>query len=142
MTAPTPRTTLRRLPERGHHDRATVDAILDEALVCHLGLVDPEGRPFVIPTIHARAGDHLYVHGSPASRALRSEDVCFVALVDTGNLTPDPDDQLSEECIDLGWNLEFRLIRREGASAAGGTSVSATCELSQQPTVDCPNLPN
>ena len=83
----TPRTTLRRLPDRGHHDRATVDAILDEALVCHLGLVDPEGRPFVIPTIHARAGDHLYVHGSPASRTLRAAgadvDACVtVTLVD------------------------------------------------------------
>ena len=85
--APTDRTTLRRLPERGHHDRATVDAILDEALVCHLGLVDPEGRPFVIPTIHARVGDHLYVHGSPASRTLRAAagdvDACVtVTLVD------------------------------------------------------------
>jgi nitroimidazol reductase NimA-like FMN-containing flavoprotein (pyridoxamine 5'-phosphate oxidase superfamily) len=85
--APTARTTLRRLPDRGHHDRATIDAILDEALVCHLGLVDPEGRPFVIPTIHARDGDHLYVHGSPASRALRTGargfEVCVTAtLVD------------------------------------------------------------
>jgi uncharacterized protein len=85
--APTERTTLRRLPDRGHHDRATVDAILDEALMCHLGLVDPQGRPFVIPTIHARAGDHLYVHGSPASRTLRAAagdvDACVtVTLVD------------------------------------------------------------
>jgi uncharacterized protein len=85
--APTERTALRRLPDRGHHDRATVDAILDEALVCHLGLVDLQGRPFVIPTIHARAGDHLYVHGSPASRTLRAAagdvDACVtVTLVD------------------------------------------------------------
>ena len=70
----TERTTLKRLPDRGHHDRATIDAILDEALICHLGLVDGEGRPFVIPTIHARVGDQLYVHGSPASRALRTAD--------------------------------------------------------------------
>jgi nitroimidazol reductase NimA-like FMN-containing flavoprotein (pyridoxamine 5'-phosphate oxidase superfamily) len=70
----TERTTLRRAPERGRHDRDTIDAILDEAYICHLGLVDPDGRPFVIPTIHARDGDHLYVHGSPASRALRTGD--------------------------------------------------------------------
>jgi hypothetical protein len=69
---PTDRTTLRRLPERGRHDRDTIDGILDEAYLCHLGLVDPEGRPFVIPTIHARVGDDVYVHGSPASRALRT----------------------------------------------------------------------
>jgi nitroimidazol reductase NimA-like FMN-containing flavoprotein (pyridoxamine 5'-phosphate oxidase superfamily) len=87
-SAPSARTTLRRLPERGRYDRATVDAVLDEALICHLGLVDADGRPFVVPTIHARVGDHLYVHGSPASRALRAAgldeaEACVVAtLVD------------------------------------------------------------
>ena len=79
---PSERTTLRRLPERGRHDRDTIDAILDEALICHLALVDPDGRPFVIPTIHARKGDHVYVHGSPASRTLRaaSRIDCSVAV--------------------------------------------------------------
>lgn len=86
--SPTDRTTLRRLPERGSHDPTTIHAILDEALVCHLGLVDPEGRPFVVPTIHARVDDHLFLHGSPANRALRAAgrdgvDACVaVTLVD------------------------------------------------------------
>ncbi len=71
-TPPSARTTVRRLPERGHYDPDTIEAILDEALICHLGLVDPDGRPFVVPTIHARVGNQLYVHGSPASRALRT----------------------------------------------------------------------
>ncbi len=83
---PTPRTTAQRLPARGRHDRATIDAILDEALVCHLGFVQ-EGQPFVIPTIHARAGDTVFVHGSAASRMLRALDAgvpaCLsVTLVD------------------------------------------------------------
>jgi uncharacterized protein len=83
---PTPRTTLRRLPARGHFDRATVNAILDEALVCHVGFVS-EGQPFVIPTIHARAGDQVFVHGSAASRMLKTLEggvsVCLTAtLVD------------------------------------------------------------
>jgi len=88
VTVKTERTTLKRLPERGSHDRATIDAILDEALVCHLGVVDGEGRPFVVPTIHARDGDRLYLHGSPASRALPTArdggvEVCVTAtLVD------------------------------------------------------------
>jgi uncharacterized protein len=69
--APTPRTTLKRLPDRGSFDRAVVDSILDEALYCHLGFV-VEGQPYVIPTIHARVEDHVYVHGSAASRMLRS----------------------------------------------------------------------
>jgi nitroimidazol reductase NimA-like FMN-containing flavoprotein (pyridoxamine 5'-phosphate oxidase superfamily) len=56
------RTRLKRHPERGAHDRAAIDGIVDEALHC---------QPFVIPTIHARDGDVLYVHGSAASRMLR-----------------------------------------------------------------------
>lgn len=67
---PSPRTTVKRIPEVAAYDRETVYAILDEALVCHLGFVD-DGQPFVIPTLHARIGDELYVHGSAASRALK-----------------------------------------------------------------------
>ena len=66
---PTERTTLTRKPERGTHEREVVHQILDEALHCHLGFVH-EGHPFVIPTIHARHGETLYLHGSPVSRAL------------------------------------------------------------------------
>lgn len=61
---------MRRLPERGAYDRTAIDAVLDAALVCHLGFVS-DGQPFVIPTLHARIGDELYVHGSSASRAVR-----------------------------------------------------------------------
>jgi nitroimidazol reductase NimA-like FMN-containing flavoprotein (pyridoxamine 5'-phosphate oxidase superfamily) len=68
---PSDRTRVRRHPERGAYDRATVDAILDEALLCHLAWVTDEGHPRVIPTIHVRIGDLLYVHGSAASRTLR-----------------------------------------------------------------------
>jgi nitroimidazol reductase NimA-like FMN-containing flavoprotein (pyridoxamine 5'-phosphate oxidase superfamily) len=83
---PTLDTTVKRHPERGAYDRAIIDAILDEALICHLGFV-VDGRPFVIPTIHAREGDTLYVHGSPGSRMLRTAkdgvDICVtVTLVD------------------------------------------------------------
>lgn len=68
--APSDRVRVRRLPARGAYDRATIDAILDEAPICHLGLVE-DGQPFVIPTIHARADDVVYLHGSSASRAMR-----------------------------------------------------------------------
>ncbi len=63
---------LRRKRERGAHDRATIDAILDEALIAHVGIADELGQPFVIPTLHARDGDLVYLHGSPASRTLRA----------------------------------------------------------------------
>ncbi len=67
----TEKTRIRRLPQRGSYDRQTIDAILDEALICHAGFV-VEGRPVVIPTIHMRIDDHLYFHGSPASGLLRN----------------------------------------------------------------------
>jgi nitroimidazol reductase NimA-like FMN-containing flavoprotein (pyridoxamine 5'-phosphate oxidase superfamily) len=68
---PTPRVRVKRLPERAHYERAVRDDILDEALICHVGFV-VDGQPYVIPTIHARDGDRLYVHGSTASRMLRT----------------------------------------------------------------------
>jgi nitroimidazol reductase NimA-like FMN-containing flavoprotein (pyridoxamine 5'-phosphate oxidase superfamily) len=82
----TARTKVRRHPERGRYDRETVWAILDEALICHLGFV-VDGVPYVMPTMYARDGDVLYVHGSPASRMLRAAaggaDVCLtVTLLD------------------------------------------------------------
>ncbi len=66
------RVRLRRKRERGSYDRAVIDAILDEALIAHLGIVDEQGQPFVIPTLHARSGDVVYCHGSTASRTLRA----------------------------------------------------------------------
>src|ERR1035438_10658383 len=66
------RVRLRRKRERGSYDRHVIDAILDEALIAHLGIVDEDGRPVVIPTLHARCGDLIYCHGSVASRTLRA----------------------------------------------------------------------
>lgn len=85
MTDPrSERTRVRRLPERGEYDREALDAILDEALICHVGFVQ-DGEPFVIPTIHARDGDTIYFHGSPASRMLRlmkeGTSVCVTATI-------------------------------------------------------------
>lgn len=68
--APSARTRVKRIPEGAEYDRATIDAILDEALVCHMGFVQ-DGQPYVIPTLQARVGDELYIHGSSASRALK-----------------------------------------------------------------------
>ncbi len=70
-TALSPRVRLRRKRERGSHERAVVEAILDEALVAHLGIVE-DGTPIVVPTLHARSGDVVYCHGSAASRTLRA----------------------------------------------------------------------
>jgi uncharacterized protein len=68
--APTERTALKRLPQRGSYDREVVYKILDEGFVCHVGFA-LDGQPFVIPTAYGRIGDKLYIHGSAASRTLR-----------------------------------------------------------------------
>ena len=83
---PTGRTTLKRLPARGEYDRDVVYRILDEAFVCHVGFV-ADGKPVVIPTSFGRIDDDLYIHGSAASRMLRSLaegiDACVtVTLID------------------------------------------------------------
>ncbi len=67
----TDRTTVKRLPARGHYDRETINAILDEGFICHVGFV-LDGQPYVIPTGYARVGDDVYIHGSAASRMLRN----------------------------------------------------------------------
>ncbi len=84
--APTARTTFRRLPARGSYDRDAAYAILDEALVCHVGFV-ADGHPMVIPTTYGRDRDRLLIHGSAAGRLLRTLvsgiDVCVtVTLLD------------------------------------------------------------
>ena len=66
----TERTAIGRAPERGTRDRAAAHAILDEGLLCHVGLAGPDG-PVVIPTTYARRGDELLIHGSPAATWLR-----------------------------------------------------------------------
>ena len=92
MTTPTDsatfdKTTLnrvRRMPERGHYDADTIYPIIDAALICHLGFVE-DGRPFVIPTMHARMGDALVLHGAKASRLLKhaaaGNDLCVTITI-------------------------------------------------------------
>ncbi len=82
----TPRSRVRRLPQRGSHDRTVIDSILDEGIVAHVGFVH-EGSPFVIPMGYARDGDRLLLHGSSASRLMRqlvagTEAAVTVTLLD------------------------------------------------------------
>jgi len=78
---------VRRHPERAAYDRQTIDAILDEALSCHVGFVQDD-QPYVIPTVHARDGNQLYLHGSPGSRMLRvlkgGTSVCLTVTIHDG----------------------------------------------------------
>lgn len=77
--APSERTRVRRIPARGDYDPATIHAIVDEALVCHLAWNAPEG-PACVPLLHARVDDVLYVHGAPATRLAREARAGGVAV--------------------------------------------------------------
>lgn len=83
----TERTRLRRLPKRGAFDRETVNSILDEAFICHIGFTVDQ-QPYVIPTAFGRVDDVLYIHGSSASRMLRTlsqgVEMCFTATLIDG----------------------------------------------------------
>lgn len=83
--APTPRTKVRRLADRGRFDRATVHAVLDEAYIAHVGFV-VDGEPRVLPMTYGRDGDVLYLHGAAANAMLRAStdaEVCVtVTLLD------------------------------------------------------------
>lgn len=79
----TDRTRLRRSHERGHFDRDTIDAILDAQPMCSVGYVI-DGKPYVTPTLQWREGDHVYWHGSSASRAIRASkgaEVCLTVSI-------------------------------------------------------------
>jgi nitroimidazol reductase NimA-like FMN-containing flavoprotein (pyridoxamine 5'-phosphate oxidase superfamily) len=83
---PSKRATVTRQPRRGAYDRPTIDAILDQGLICHVGF-SIDGETFVIPTIHVRVGDQVYLHGSRASRMMQAlaggADICLaVTIVD------------------------------------------------------------
>jgi nitroimidazol reductase NimA-like FMN-containing flavoprotein (pyridoxamine 5'-phosphate oxidase superfamily) len=75
-----------RVPERGHYDRETIYQIVDEAMVCHVGLVEND-EPVVIPTLHARKGDEILLHGATKSRLMQcaqsGQKLCIaITLVD------------------------------------------------------------
>ena len=85
-TFKTGRTRVRRISDRGHYDQDTIYPIIDEAMICHVGFIQ-NNNPVVIPTIHARLGNTLYIHGSGASRMLKvitnQNNICVtISLID------------------------------------------------------------
>ena len=84
----TDRNRVVRLPDRGHYDKATIYPIIDEALVCHVGIVQEDTQPIVIPTLHARDGDNILLHGASTSRLLKhvqaGHEVCITFMLIDG----------------------------------------------------------
>src|SRR5260370_5825635 len=88
---PTERTKVRRKPDRGSYDRELIYSILDEAFVCHIAFI-VDGQPFVVPTNYVRVGDKLFLHGSTASRLMKTlasgGPFCLSGALLDGNLCP------------------------------------------------------
>jgi len=130
-TLQTDRTTVRRLPQRGAYDRDTVYAILDEALICHVGFV-VEGSPVVIPTIHWREGDTLYFHGSAAAGFLRSlrtgADACVTVTLLDGLV-------LARSAFHHSMNYRSAVILGKAREVTGAEKHAALTSLVVQPPI-------
>ncbi|MFO7564316.1 MAG: hypothetical protein R6X02_16840 [Enhygromyxa sp.] len=103
----------------------------------------PLGQPTGTPIPEClRDGQGYVIDPQTNDHAMPSDDanVCFAYRVDPGGFTPDPHDDMSPQCVDEGWNLEFVIVRRPGFPAAGGTSIKAECLLAADPAVTCPGL--
>jgi uncharacterized protein len=125
---PPDRIRIRREPQRGRYDRETIDAILDEALLCHLGF-EVDGQPHVIPTLHARVGDRLYVHGSAASRMLRhavaGAPMCATATIFDGLV-------LARSVFNHSVNYRSVVVYGHAALVDGGEKREALHALTEQ----------
>ena len=108
---PTPQTRVRRHPERAHYDRDTVFAILDAALMCHIGYV-VDGRPYVTPTLFWREGERLYWHGSSASRMLRTQAAGIPVCVTVSHI----DGLILARCA-FRHSLNYRAVMVFGSAA-------------------------
>jgi len=108
----TPRSRVRRHPERAHYDRATVYAILDAALLCHIGYV-VDGKPYVTPTLFWRDGDRVFCHGSSKSRMLRAQRAGIPVCVAVSHL-----DGLVAARSAFRHSMNYRSVMLFGSAAA------------------------
>lgn len=103
---PSDRSRVRRLPERGAYDPATVEAVLDAGLVAHVGIVS-HGAPVVIPMAYARVRDTVYVHGSTASRIMRTlktgDPICLTVTIVDGIV-------LARSAFNMGMNYRSVVV--------------------------------
>ena len=104
---------------------------------------DPPGADNTVRVEECRKDANGYIY-DPVSGdyEMPSADVnvCYAALTDPGGLTPSTGDDMSDECLDRSYNLEFKIYRRPGFPAAGGTAISASCSLADFAEVSCPGI--
>lgn len=138
----TGRNKIKRMPERGRYDRETVYPIIDEALICHVGIVDG-GQPIVIPTIHARINDSIVLHGAKASRLLKyvgaGHQVCITVthvdgLVLARSVFHHSMNYRSAVIFGSGYVIEDPDERREAMQAITEHLIPGRWDDSRQPT--------
>ena len=115
------RVRVRRQPKKARYDRASIHGVLDRGLFCHLAFVD-DGHPFCVPTLHARVGDEVYIHGSSASRTLRTlaagADACLTVTVLRGLVLARSAFEHSANYDSVMLLGRFRLVEDEDARLA------------------------
>ena len=123
----TPRTQVRRIPDRAVTDVHTRDAILDAGLVAHVGMVDDSGQPFVLPVGYARRGDELLLHGSTASRLFRhmgtGAPLCVTVTLLDGLV-------VARSTFESSMNYRSVMVLGHGRLLAGDAKVAALEALS------------
>lgn len=134
----TSRTTVARAKDRGRYDRDTINAIVDEALICHVGF-SVDGQTYVLPTAHARIGDRLYIHGSVGSRMLKNMrvgvPVCVTITLLDGLV-------LARSAFNHSMNYRSAVVRAANAKELKATSVlcllieEASAKIRRGPPLD------
>jgi uncharacterized protein len=120
---PTARTRVRRRHDRGRYDRETIYAILDAALLCHVGYVI-DGLPYVTPTLYWREGERLFWHGSSASRMLRKQTEGIPVCVTVSHL-----DGLVVARSGFHHSLNYRAVMAFGSAAIVADEETKTAAL-------------
>jgi nitroimidazol reductase NimA-like FMN-containing flavoprotein (pyridoxamine 5'-phosphate oxidase superfamily) len=116
------RVRVRRQPKKARYDRDSIHGVLDRGLFCHLAFVH-DGHPFCIPTLHARVGDEVLVHGSSASRTLRvlaaGAEACLTVTVMRGLVLARSAFEHSANYDSVVLLGRFRLVEDEDERLAG-----------------------
>jgi hypothetical protein len=120
----TPRNRVKRLHERGRYDHATVHAILDAAMLCHIAYVI-DGQPYCTPTVFWREGEHLYWHGSSASRMLRAQSPGIPVCLTVTHM-----DALVLARCGFNHSIDYRSVMAFGTAALIGDDATKARALS------------
>jgi hypothetical protein len=114
---------------------------LEPSCVLEQSFPGQEEAEVLLECMRAADGTYLIDAETMTYQLPDAADVCYATLVDPdGSMTQDPNDNISEACLEYNYNLEFVLVRRRGVPARDGSSISVECQNSPCPDEDCPGI--